>query len=393
MGKLKNADKKRHVWLHLFLRKLVSGLFCRWFHYSFEPVERVRSPFILLANHNTDLDPVLISIAFPQQMYFVASEHIFRKGFWSRVLLYISAPIPRMKGSTDAAAALEVIRRVRAGDNVCLFAEGNRSYTGVTGPVFPATGKLAKASGATLYTYRFEGGYLTTPRWGKSIRRGKMTGRVANVYTPEQLAGMSADEVNEAIARDLYEDAFTTQERLHIAYRGKDRAEYLETALYACPVCKKLNTMKSCGDEFTCTNCGFTVAFDEQGFFTGKNVPFKTVRDWDAWQNEHVRAFAESLGDETAYADEDVELQAVGENHSVEQVACGRMTMSKRELRIGRAAFLLSEISGMGLFGKAKIAFTDAVGKHYEIRFPVARCGRKYFTLYELLRNKTGARA
>ena len=113
-----------------------------------------------------------------------------------------------MKGTTDAIAALNTIRTVKKGTNVCLFAEGNRSYNGVTGPIFPATGKLAKATGAPLVTYRFEGGYLTTPRWSRSTRKGYMRGYVVNVYSPEQLKQMTPEEVNEHIREDIMEDAF-----------------------------------------------------------------------------------------------------------------------------------------------------------------------------------------
>jgi 1-acyl-sn-glycerol-3-phosphate acyltransferase len=51
-----------------------------------------------LANHNTDLDPALLALSFPYHMYFVASEHVFRKGFVSWLLKYFFAPISRTRG-------------------------------------------------------------------------------------------------------------------------------------------------------------------------------------------------------------------------------------------------------------------------------------------------------
>ncbi len=133
---------------------------------------------------------------------------------------------------------------------MCLFAEGNRSYNGVTGPIFPATGKLAKATGASLVTYRFEGGYLTTPRWSRSTRKGNMRGYVVNVYSPEQLKTMSPEEVNQRIREDIMEDAFDRQLTMPYRYKGKDLAKGLEHALYFCPKCGKTGTLHSSKKHF-----------------------------------------------------------------------------------------------------------------------------------------------
>jgi hypothetical protein len=46
-------------------------------------------------------------------MYFVSSEHVFRKGFLSWLLVYLFAPIARVKGMTDATAALNIIRTIK----------------------------------------------------------------------------------------------------------------------------------------------------------------------------------------------------------------------------------------------------------------------------------------
>ena len=67
---------------------------------------------------------------------------------------------------------MAVMRRLRKGGSVAIFAEGNRSFNGLTGDILPATGKLARSSGASLVTFRFSGGYLSSPRWcGSRVRR------------------------------------------------------------------------------------------------------------------------------------------------------------------------------------------------------------------------------
>ncbi len=364
--------------------------------YGFHPESAIvgKGPFLITANHNGELDPALLAMSFSEHMYFVSSEHVFRKGFLSWLLVYFFAPIARVKGTTDAAAALNIIRTIKKGTNVCLFAEGNRSYNGVTGPIFPATGKLAKASGASLVTYRFEGGYLTTPRWSRSTRKGYMRGYVVNVYTPEQLKQMSPEEVNHHIREDIMEDAFERQLALPnpYCYKGKDLAKGLQNALYFCPKCGKTGTLHSHKDIFSCS-CGMRVRYTQTGFFekveqNDPEPPFTTVRDWDYWQDTRVAEYAsERQDDEIAYSDDGVMLIAVGAGHKDRVVEIARLTMTKRTLSVGDQHFSLDQISSMALVGVYKMVFS-VDGNSYELRAAkTPYCGRKYFTLFEYLRH------
>lgn len=385
---MENANKRhRAVWT--FLHLALGGVIKRIFRYDYEIVRPSEQPYLVLANHNTDLDPALVALSFPEHMYFVASEHVFRKGFVSWLMTYFLGPISRMKGATDATAALSVLREIRKGHNVCLFAEGNRSFNGVTGPIFPATGKLAKATGAALVTYRMEGGYLTTPRWSHSMRKGGMRGYCVNIYTPEQLKQMTPEEVNEHIREDIFEDAFERQIEKPFRFRGKGLAEGLENALYICPKCGRVGTLRSKGDRFFC-DCGLNVRFTETGFFEGEDAPFSTVRDWDAWQDGRLEAYADALGDdEEAFSDARVLLTGVGQRHRSTVLEEGRLSMSKRALTLGGHSFPLGQINDMGVAGTSKIMFSTVDGSFYELRAGKERyCGRKYFQLYQLLKKR-----
>ena len=123
--------------------------------------------------------------------------------------------------------------------------EGEQTWNGIPMDIKPGNGKLAKKSGAALITFRIEGSYLLRPRWAKNLRRGRVHGKVVNVYTPEMLADMSAEEVDEAIARDLYFDIWKWQKEQNTANRyipvKGGLAEGLEKALGSCPAWRKEN--------------------------------------------------------------------------------------------------------------------------------------------------------
>jgi len=383
------SAEKRRILLYDFLKMTVGGLICRFF--AFRPPVRVSigGPALIVANHNTDLDPVFVGMSFTDRMTFVASEHVFRAGFVSKLLTAAFDPISRSKGSTDALAALSILRRLKRSESVCLFAEGNRSFNGVTGPVFPATGKLAKASRASLVTYRFSGSYLTTPRWGKGIRRGGISGEVVNIYSPDQLRKMTDDEINAAIAADLHEDAFERQKTEKRMYRGRRLAEGLEYALYICPKCGRVGTLKSEGDRFFCS-CGLSVTYDVYGLFVGEEVPFENVRDWDAWQSEQLEKIAKTSlqqPEKTVFSDPDQKLYRLGDNHSVTLVTEGTLAISAATLSVGDVQFPLADIADMALCGRARIVFSVGA-EQYEINNKPPCCGRKYESLLRKLKQQ-----
>ena len=77
---------KRHLVIYNVLRPFVTlYLHCR-FDFRHEKPKNLPEQYILLSNHATDYDPLLIATAFPDHMNFMASEHIARWGFLSTVI-------------------------------------------------------------------------------------------------------------------------------------------------------------------------------------------------------------------------------------------------------------------------------------------------------------------
>ncbi len=381
---MEHLARYRFIWR--FIRPFVRLFLRLKFNYSAE-VCTAKGPFLVLCNHNTDWDPLLLGCAFPEYMSFVASEHIFRWGFAARLIIFLMNPIARLKGKTAGDTAMTMLRRLRKGVNVAMFAEGNRSFNGLTGEILPATGKLARSSGVALVTYRLDGGYFTSPRWaGKHLRRGRMTGRVVHVYAPEELKAMSADAVNAAIRQDLFVDAYAVQREQMTPFRGKHLAEHLERVLCRCPRCGAVGTLTSAGDTLRCS-CGFSARYDAYGFLSGEGVPFDNVTDWDLAQTEALCALADAA-EGAIFSDSGMVLKEIlPDAHDALTLGCGEMTLWADRLECCGQVFPLAELGGFSLHGPQTVDLSFG-GRSFEISSEQVRCTRKYMTVIDHLKQR-----
>ncbi|MBQ9459307.1 MAG: 1-acyl-sn-glycerol-3-phosphate acyltransferase [Oscillospiraceae bacterium] len=369
-------EKKWHI-----LNRLVCPWVVSRFHMDAEPI-RAEGPILLICNHVTAWDPLLTAAALgcDKQAYYVASEHIFRKGLASRALQWLLAPIPRRKGASSLETVKLCLRHLHAGHSVCLFAEGEQTWDGRSIPVVKGTGSLARACGATLVTYRLEGGYLSLPRWGRGLRRGRMRGRVVGVYPPDTLKSMRPDAVNELIDRDIREDAWERQREEPAAFRGRRPAERLEQLLYLCPGCRRIGTLHSSRDRLRC-GCGLSLRYTETGFFEPQ-TPFPDAPAWEDWQRERLRArdFLRAGQDGALFADEGVTLSLVGGRRD-KTLARGRLALYEDRLDCAGRSFALAEITEMAMT-RNMLLFTHG-GAYYQLRGGKTVNFRKYLELWK----------
>ena len=364
------------------IHSLVHGPVCRMFNFSYEDYQ-VQGPILLIPNHSCAWDPLLVGSAHKdKQVYFVASEHLFRLGLVSKVIEHLVAPIPRRKASSGADTVKACLRHLRAGHSVCLFAEGEQSWTGRNIPVFPATGKLARSSGATLVTYKLEGAYLSLPRWGKGIRCGRVYGPPVGIYPPDLLKTMSPDEINTLINRDIAEDAWERQRSAPVAFRGKRRAEGMERAVYLCPRCCRIGTLRTAGNHVFCS-CGLDLEYTETGFFH-PSEPFATLAEWDDWQlgKLHSREFLRRGPDGPLFSDGGVTLSELSAGHGERLLSGGVLLQYEDRIECAGYRFPLLTIGNMAMVLTDRLLFSSE-GNYYEIRSPAGANLRKYLEIWK----------
>lgn len=387
---------KRHQIFWKIIRFIAPSVLKPLYKYSYELAPKLEPPYLVFSNHNGDLDPALVALSFPQQMYFVASEHVYRAGFASKILRFVFEPIAKRKGTADAVTVMKSIRALREGKNVCIFPEGQKSFNGITGEINIATGKLVKASKASLVTYKLEGGYFTTPRWGKGIRKGKMHGSIVNIYNKEDLEKLSPEEITDLVKKDLYEDAYQKQSQNPIAYKGKNLAEGIEHAICLCPECKQIDTLFSKKNSVFCKNCNFSTNIDVYGYFD-ESCKFKTVLQWDEFQQEELKKLIQEKSSEKSefiFSDDEVTLKTVKAEHQEEIIGTGKFSMftdkfifnSVKDEKEISLEIPQKNIVDISMYGKQALVFSDNNGNYYELTSKNIINVRKYIFCFKYLK-------
>jgi len=367
----------KHQIIWSILRPLVYPYLKIKFGYTYEKAKNLPETYIVLSNHTTDYDPIFVAMSFPKFMHFIASEHVARWKFLSTLINFAFAPIWRYKGSVAASTVIDVFKKVKEKKNVALFAEGARTWDGITGPILPSTGKMVKKARCGLVTYKIVGGYFASPRWSQSnTRKGYVHGAPVNVYTQEQLEAMTVDEINEAINRDLYEDAYDRQMKEPRIYKGKNLAKYMENLLFICPKCGKIDTIVTCDNKVTCSACDLSFTYNEYGMLEGSR--FKTVKELSDWQRLEIENIAKTDVVYTASGGRMITVK----KHEETLVAEGPITLSSKSLTCGDKSIPLEEISDMSIHGRRGLVFT-AQKQYYELVPSQEANALKFLWLYE----------
>ncbi len=285
--------------LGLFVARIITSKFI----VSYEKC-KLKRPYVVLANHASDFDPFLMARCLGIPFYFVMSDHVSSLPVAGKIVKYLLEPIPITKSSKLDTSALRGINDAISGKgNVCIFPEGNKSCAGKNSYISPTISKLAKRLNVPIVIYNIEGAYFANPRWAvHKKRRGRIDVKIKKIYTVEELAQMSNEELITSIEENLTVDSYKIQNANPTPYKGKLLAEGFEHCFYMCPSCKNVSTLRSKNNSIKCVQCGETWTYTEYGYLEGNH--FTQTDQWDEWQKEQVKAI-----DFDSYGENDVLLE------------------------------------------------------------------------------------
>ena len=217
--------------------------------------EGLKPPYVLLCNHNAFMDfKVATKAIFPSRANYVVAID----GFIGREkLLRNVGCICKRKFTNDIVLVRQLSRVIKNGDIAVIYPEARYSLCGTTAVLPESLGKLCKLLKVPVVTMICHGHHVNSPFWNLHDRGIKPTeAEMTSIFTPEELAKASVDEVNAKILEMFQYDDFAWQKERGIATKYKGHAEGLHKVLYQCPACGTEFRMNSKGMKLFCEACG-----------------------------------------------------------------------------------------------------------------------------------------
>ncbi len=156
-----------------FFHYFIMGLYDAFFRGEVAGTENIPStgPFLIAANHASNLDPPLVGCQIARQMRFFA-----RKTLWSGRLiswwLDSAESIPVDRDSGDVGAIRKVLQALNEDRAVVLFPEGTRSLDGQLKKPKAGVGLMACKSGVPVVPCRVYGSFEAFGKGAKFPRFG-----------------------------------------------------------------------------------------------------------------------------------------------------------------------------------------------------------------------------
>ena len=276
------------VWLIWLLSKIM--LVGKKYKVEKINMEGLKPPYMLLSTHMYFIDFELATMGtFPYRVNNVMSIDGFYRRPW---LIELIGGICTRKFTMDLHLIKSIRKVLKRGDILAMYPEARYSPCGTTSYMPDSLGKLIKMSKVPVVAVVHRGNHLLTPFWNfRKPRKVPLHTTMELILTAEQVAKMSAEEINERVREALQYDDYRYQKENGILITEPYRAEGLHKVLYQCPNCRAESKMDSEGTEIFCRECGKRWNLNEDGTLTALSgeTEFSHIPDWFEWERSEVR--------------------------------------------------------------------------------------------------------
>jgi ribosomal protein L37AE/L43A len=295
--------------------------------------EGLKPPYLMLCNHNSFLDfKVLTKAIFPSRANYVVAID----GFIGREkLLRNVGCICKRKFTNDIVLVKQLKQVLKNGDIAVVYPEARYSLCGTTAVLPESLGKLCKVMKVPVVTFICHGNHVTSPFWNLHDRGIKPTeAEMTLLFTPEELAGMSVEEINKKLVEAFQYDDYRWQKERGLRTKYRKRAEGLQKVLYQCPACKTEFRMETEGTKLRCKACGKTWVLSGLNELTAEDgqTEFSHIPDWYEWERSNVRAEVEA-GTYTS-GELDVHVDSLPNAKGYVRLGNGKMVHDEKGFRV-----------------------------------------------------------
>lgn len=160
----------------------------------------MEGPVLLIANHQSFLDPPLVGAGLPRMMNSLARKSLFRFAPFAWLIRSYNA-IPLDLEGTALGGIKETLRRLKDGEVVLLFPEGARTPDGEIAPFMSGFTTLAARSRASILPVAMEGAFQVWPRTRRFPRLGHIHVHFGVPISPEEAKRLGERELVAEIER------------------------------------------------------------------------------------------------------------------------------------------------------------------------------------------------
>ena len=177
LGTRQNADDPTHRnWVWSTIQFLLRFVFTVWLRYRARGIERlpVEGGGLIVANHQSFLDPLLIGLPLSRPVSYLARDTLFPVPFIGWVLrkTYV---MPIKREAASSATIRTAVDRMRQGYLVGIFPEGTRCRQGEVGEFRPGFAALVRRAKLPIYPVAIAGAHEAMPRGIWWLKRRTVT--------------------------------------------------------------------------------------------------------------------------------------------------------------------------------------------------------------------------
>jgi 1-acyl-sn-glycerol-3-phosphate acyltransferase len=157
---------------------------------------------LVLSNHQSHLDPVLIGLACDRRLNYLARQTLFRFAPFRWLIDSLDA-IPLDREGLGLSGLKETLRRLKRGELVLIFPEGTRTRDGDVGTLKPGFVTLARRAGVPLLPVGIDGAFDSWPRSRPGPLPAMIHIQFGDALPPEAVAELDDDALIAEINRRI----------------------------------------------------------------------------------------------------------------------------------------------------------------------------------------------
>jgi 1-acyl-sn-glycerol-3-phosphate acyltransferase len=157
---------------------------------------------LILSNHQSHLDSILVGMASDRQLNYLARETLFEFAPFRWLINSLDA-IPLNREGLGIGGLKETLRRLKRGEMVLIFPEGTRTADGSIRPFKPGFTALARRGRVPLVPLGIAGAFEAWPRTRRFPRPGRIAVQIGQPISPEEVSGFSDEQLLAEVHRRI----------------------------------------------------------------------------------------------------------------------------------------------------------------------------------------------